>query len=245
MSGALYGLIGESLRHSFSQRFFNEKFARDGIAARYELFELQDIGDIMELIAEYPMLRGLNVTIPYKRQVMPYLDEVDNVAQAAGAVNTIKIERCGDDVRLVGTNTDVVGFDRSLPRLDYGNALVLGTGGASGAVAQVLSQRGIAFEKVSRDEKAGCVTYEEVSHRNNGRVGLIVNCTPVGTYPAGEDAFPALDYARFTQLKLGYDLVYNPPVTGFMKKCAARGAAVKNGLEMLTEQAVASWEFWK
>lgn len=245
MSGALYGLIGESLRHSFSQRFFNEKFARDGIAARYELFELQDIGDIMELIAEYPMLRGLNVTIPYKRQVMPYLDEVDNVAQAAGAVNTIKIERCGDDVRLVGTNTDVVGFDRSLPRLDYGNALVLGTGGASGAVAHVLSQRGIAFEKVSRVEKTGCVTYEEVSNRNNGRVGLIVNSTPVGTYPAGEDTFPALDYARFTQLKLGYDLVYNPTVTGFMKQCAARGAAVKNGLEMLMEQAIASWEFWK
>lgn len=254
LSTPLYGLIGRHLSHTFSPGYFAEKFAREDINARYIAIELPDIGDVMELIAQYPNLRGFNVTIPYKQQIIPYLDFIDPAAAEVGAVNVVKITRGGDaGVSLSGYNTDVAGFARSLvPLLEtdraagrpHEAALVLGTGGASKAVIYALRQLGIAPQPVSRHASQGVLTYADLTPGVMAGHTLIVNTTPLGMYPETHRC-PDIPYGLITPDFLCYDLIYNPVETLFLKKAAAQGARTSNGLEMLHLQADASWEIWQ
>ena len=242
----LYGLIGFPLGHSFSQQYFNTKFEAEGINAQYRNFELPDIGDLMELIAEYPDLSGLNVTIPYKQAVIPYMDEMNPVAREVGAVNVIKFTRKGNDLRLTGYNTDVIGFTDSIaPMLGEGHTkgLVLGSGGASRAVVYSLRQLGVEPQVVSRTARPGVITYGDLTPEVMTTHTVIVNTTPLGMYP-NVDECPDIPYDLLTPQHLCYDLLYNPDETLFMKRAAEHGAKTKNGLEMLMLQAFASWDIW-
>lgn len=208
----------------------------------YDIFDLGEIGEFPALLSRYPDLEGLNVTIPYKEAVIPYLQELDPTAAAIGAVNTIRVTPGG----LKGFNTDVVGFRDSLRPLLRGSdtaALILGTGGASKAVAYALGQLGIALRFVSRDPGPGQLSYEALDAAMLREFPVIINCTPLGTYPAVSGA-PAIPYAAITPAHLLYDLIYNPEQTKFLRKGAQQGARTKNGLEMLQLQAEASWELW-
>lgn len=248
MEHKVYGLIGYPLGHSFSKQFFNDKFASEGIDAEYINFELPDIGDLMEVFAENPGLSGLNVTIPYKQQVIPYLDDLDPEAEEIGAVNVIKItptKRQGD-FRLTGYNTDVEGFRLSVKPLltpERDKALILGTGGASKAVAQAFKTLGVEYTFVSRSKHAGCLTYGELTPEIMASHKVIVNTTPLGMYPHVDECAD-IPYSCLTPAHLCYDLLYNPDVTEFMRRAQANGAEVKNGLEMLLLQAFASWNVW-
>ncbi len=244
----IYGLIGYPLGHSFSQTFFNQKFEAEGINARYVNFEIPDIGDLMEVLAENPRLDGLNVTIPYKQQVMAYLNDVDPVAQRIGAVNVIQINRgkSDNDFNLVGFNSDIAGFRNSLKPLlrpCHKGALVLGSGGASRAVCCGLEDLGVKPLVVSRTEREGVITYAELTPDIMEGHKVIVNTTPLGMYPHVDEC-PDIPYDLITPDFLCYDLLYNPDVTLFMKRCAEHGAETKNGLEMLLLQAFESWEIW-
>lgn len=248
MAKKIYGLIGEKLGHSFSQRFFTEKFAAERIDAEYRNFELHDIGDLMELLAEYPTIAGLNVTIPYKQLVIPYLDSLNEVAAEVGAVNVVKIDRSDDDEPiLTGFNSDVIGFAESIKPMLQGDfnrkALVLGTGGASHAVVYALRGMGIEPTLVSRHTGDNVITYDDLTPEVMASHTVIVNTTPLGMYPAS-DTFPPIPYRLITKHHICFDLVYNPLETEFMKRAAAQGAIVKNGLEMLHLQAVESWRIW-
>lgn len=243
----IYGLIGYPLTHSFSQNYFNQKFEAEGINARYLNFELPDIGDLMEVISEYPTLAGLNVTIPYKEQVLPYLDEMDADAAKIGAVNVIKFIRARNgDLKFKGYNSDIIGFSDSIaPLLNERRvkALVLGTGGASKAVVRGLENLGVKPTLVSRTPREGVITYDDLTPEIMADNLIIVNTTPLGMYPK-VDSCPDIPYECLTPDHLLYDLIYNPDVTAFMKKGAARGAEVKNGLEMLLLQAFEAWRIW-
>lgn len=241
-----YGLLGYPLGHSFSRNFFNEKFANEGIDAEYVNFEIPTIDDIMEIIAENKNLKGLNVTIPYKEKVIPYLDEMSAEARAIGAVNVVKVIRANNEVKLKGFNSDVIGFTRSIePLLEshHKKALVLGTGGASKAIKHGLKQLGIEYTMVSRREVDGTIQYKNITPEVLQEYTVIVNCTPSGMYPHVNEC-PELPYEAMSSKHLLYDLVYNPDETLFMKMGAKYGAKTKNGLEMLLLQAYASWEFW-
>lgn len=244
----LYGLIGYPLSHSFSRRYFNEKFRREGLEGYYyELFPLRAIAEFPALIGGLPHLCGLNVTIPYKQQVMAYLDELDAGAAAVGAVNTIKVK----EGRLTGYNTDVFGFEQSLrPFLEENGAagpglqaLVLGAGGAAKAVAYVLQRLDIAYRLVSRTEKPGQLIYRELNETQMQKCRLIVNTTPLGMSPNVESC-PEIPYQHLGPQHLLYDLAYNPEETLFMARGKQRGAAVHNGLAMLYLQAEKAWEIW-
>lgn len=229
-----------------SEMFFNQKFEAEHIDARYLNFELPDIGDLMELICEYPDLRGLNVTIPYKEQVIPYLNGMDSLAQRVGAVNVIKVSQSGGRLHLVGHNSDVVGFRDSIaPMLHsrHTDALILGTGGASKAVACALEDLGINYTKVSRTPSEGQLGYDQLTPSVMKRCLVIVNTTPLGMYP-DIDRCPDIPYDLLTPDHLCYDLLYNPDKTLFLKKAAGHGAVTKNGLEMLLLQAFESWRIW-
>lgn len=243
-----YGLIGYPLKHSFSIGYFNEKFEAENIDAQYVNFEIPDIRDFMEVIEENPNLCGLNVTIPYKEQVIPYLDELDKDTAKIGAVNVIKIIRLPKGkVKLVGYNSDIVGFTQSIEPLlqpHHTKALILGTGGASKAVFHGLDNLGIKATFVSRTKKSDDIlTYRELTPEIMQEHTVIVNTTPLGMYPK-VDFCPDIPYDQLTPNHLLYDLLYNPNETLFMKKGKAKGAVVKNGLEMLLLQAFASWEIW-
>ena len=243
-----YGLIGYPLKHSFSIVYFNEKFQSENIDAEYVNFEIPRIEDFMEVIDENPNLCGLNVTIPYKEQVIPYLDELDKDTAKIGAVNVIKIIRQPKGkVKLVGFNSDIIGFTQSIePLLQpyHKKALILGTGGASKAIYHGLLNLGVKPTYVSRTKKSDAVlTYQELTPEIMEENNVIVNCTPVGMYPK-VDFCPDIPYEQLTSKHLLYDLLYNPDETLFMKKGQARGATVKNGLEMLLLQAFAAWEIW-
>jgi len=246
--GKIYGLIGRTLEHSFSMDFFNQKFIAEGIDAQYINFELNDIGDLTSIFSDYPNLNGLNVTTPYKEAVMAYMDDFDQTAELVGAVNVIKIIR-GDHagvLKLVGYNSDFMGFKNSIEPLltqEMKKALVLGTGGASKAVRTALESLGIQVGLVSRRKSASTITYEELTKQMIHDHKIIVNTTPLGTYPHVDES-PDIPYRFITQGHLCYDLVYNPSETAFMKKSAARGAIVKNGLEMLLLQAFESYRIW-
>jgi len=241
-----YGLIGYPLKHSFSIGYFNEKFKSEGIDAEYVNFEIPDIKDFKAIIEQNPNLCGMNVTIPYKEQVIPFLDELDKDTAAIGAVNVIKIIRQKGKVKLVGYNSDIIGFSQSIEPLlkdNHKKALILGTGGASKAIFHGLKNLGIEGTYVSRTKEPGILTYEELTPEIMAENTIIVNCTPVGMYPK-EDFCPNIPYELLTKNHLLYDLIYNPDTTLFMKKGAEQGAKTKNGLEMLLLQAFAGWEIW-
>lgn len=240
-----FGLIGKTLVHSFSKKYFTEKFEREAVDANYELYSMANVDSLRQFVQEHSLC-GLNVTIPYKQDVIPLLDEIDSEAQMVGAVNVIKIKREGERLCLKGFNTDVVGFRNSLkPLLKpwHTSALVLGTGGASKAVLYVLENLGIAARCVSRQKREEMLTYETLDADVMRRNTLIVNTTPLGTFP-NVDTCPDIPYRLLTEKHLLFDLVYNPEQTLFMKKGLQNGAAVKNGYEMLVGQAEASWRIW-
>ncbi len=237
-----YGIIGNPLGHSFSKGFFTEKFAREGIDAEYLNFQIPEIGKLTEVLQENPELRGINVTLPYKTEVIPFLDELSDEAREIGAVNVVQIR----NGHLKGFNSDIIGFTRSIQPLlkpHHRKALILGTGGASRAIRVGLTRLGLEWKYVSRTPREGMFTYEDITAETLREYEVIVNCSPVGMFPKVDEC-PAIPYEFLTQDNLLYDLVYNPENTLFMKKGALQGAVVKNGLEMLHLQAIASWEFW-
>lgn len=253
----IYGLIGRKLGHSFSARFFNEKFEKEGISAKYELFEIPGIYDINGLINDFPDLVGFNVTIPYKQEIMAFLSTITSSAREIGAVNTVKVFRPDfPDLYknhkgfLIGHNTDAPGFKmallRKLNNIRFGlprRAIVLGTGGASRAITQALKELGINYQLVSRKKNKGTLSYEELTEDIIRSHKLIVNCTPLGMWPDIE-SFPPIPYSGLDSEHLCFDIVYNPETTLFMKLSKAKGAEVCNGLEMLYNQAKLAWEFW-
>ena len=242
----LFGLVGYPLGHSFSESFFNNKFNSEGIDAQYLNFEIPNINEFRNIINNNTNLRGLNVTIPYKEQVIPYLDDIDITASEIGAVNVVKFIRNGNNPILKGFNSDVIGFCNSLKPLlkpHHTYALVLGTGGAAKAIAHGLKSLGIEPIYVSRTKKDGVLTYNELTPEIIEKYQVIVNTTPAGMYPH-VDTCPDIPYHLLTPQHLCYDVVYNPEVTLFMKKSQEQGAMVKNGLEMLILQALAAWEIW-
>ncbi len=246
-----YGLIGFPLKHSFSAKFFTDKFEREKIDAEYLNFELEDIGDIREVLLQNPQLKGLNVTIPYKERIFPFLDEVSPEARKIGAVNVIKVYRQhanSKHYRLSGFNTDYIGFRQSLlPLINsdfHKNALILGTGGASKAVAQVLTDMQIEWRLVSRTPGKDKLTYGDLSPEVMAGHGIIVNASPVGTFPH-TNGCPDIPYDLLSPHHLLYDLVYNPEVTLFLQKGKEQGTVIKNGREMLELQALAAWDIWK
>ncbi len=242
-----FGLLGYPLEHSFSQRYFTEKFKAEGISARYLNFAIPDISEFPELLTHHPYLAGLNVTIPYKQQVMAFLDATDTNAAEIGAVNVIKITWDDKKPFLKGYNSDVIGFTRSLaPFLKPGHtkALILGTGGASKAVAHGLKQLGLLYRFVSRKPlHPSQVAYEDLTPEIVADYKVIINTTPLGMQPKVETC-PPIPYEGITSHHLIFDVVYNPDPTLFLQKCAQQGAVVKNGLEMLHIQAEAAWEIW-
>ncbi len=242
----LYGLIGYPLGHSFSQNYFNQKFEAENIDAHYVNFEIPDIGDLMEVISENSNLCGLNVTIPYKEQVIPYLDEIDENAAKIGAVNVIKFIRSKNSLKFKGYNSDIIGFCDSISPLltpTRKKALVLGTGGAAKAITQGLINLGVEPKYVTRTKREGMLTYGDLTSEIMDEYKIIVNTTPLGMYPHVEEC-PNIPYQYLTPEHLCYDLLYNPDVTLFMKRAAEQGAEVKNGLEMLLLQAFAGWNIW-
>ncbi len=242
-----FGLIGYPLGHSFSKAYFTEKFAREKIAdCVYENYPLSDINEFNGFLHQCPDLAGLNVTIPYKEKIIPFLDVLDPVAREVKAVNTVAVIRKGNSRVLEGYNTDVYGFEISLlkhlkPWHTY--ALVLGTGGASKAVVWVLEKIGINYRFVSRTPQKGMLTYNELDRTIMSEHLLIINCTPVGMYPDSQQA-PPLPYEHLTSRHLLYDLIYNPEKTLFLSYAEKAGADFCNGLEMLILQAEKSWEIW-
>ena len=242
-----YGLIGYPLGHSFSISYFNQRFQDEGINAVYENYEIPTIEALDEVINLNPELKGLNVTIPYKEKVIPYLDSITPEARAIGAVNVIKVTHSGKDVKLKGYNSDVIGFTKSIePMLDknwHKKALILGTGGASKAINFGLKHLGLETVFVSRYERPDTIQYQNVTPEVVQEYNVIVNCTPIGMYPKTEEC-PLLPYEAMDSHTILYDLIYNPDETLFMKLGAKNGAQTKNGLEMLLLQAFASWEFW-
>lgn len=244
----MYGLIGYPLGHSFSAKYFNEKFEREEIDNSYRLFPLQTIDELGKLLESYPSLQGLNITIPYKEKVIPFLNDISPDTKAIGAVNVIKINNAnqGGIPILSGYNTDWKGFSLSMiPLLNkyVKSALVLGTGGASKAVCYALEQLGITPHLVSRSPSSGEYTYKDLNGDIIKDNLLIVNTTPLGMSP-NVDSCPVIPYHYLTDRHICYDLVYNPEETEFMKRSAQYGATVKNGLEMLHRQAELSWEIW-
>lgn len=240
-----FGLIGRPLGHSASAAYFTAKFAREGIAdCAYSLYELPEIGALPGLLAATPDLEGFNVTIPYKREVVRLLDDLSFDARMIGAVNCVR--RLADG-RLAGHNTDIAGLRAALDELlgaeEPEHALVLGTGGASQAVQYALSERGIAFDLVSRDAAKGNYTYDDLPCEAVAGSRLIVNASPVGTYPAVDEA-PRIPYGYVTPGHYLLDLVYNPPLTQFLAYGRQRGAHVLNGERMFFAQAEASWRIW-
>ncbi|UOQ53420.1 shikimate dehydrogenase family protein [Hymenobacter cellulosivorans] len=241
-----FGLIGLKLEHSFSQTYFSQKFETLGLDdCQYNLFELGSIKDLLQLCDQQPDLQGLNVTIPFKEQVWPYLDEVAPSAARIGAVNVIEFTADG---RRVGHNTDYIGFRDSLRRFypvrgDEAGALVLGTGGSSKAVEAALRELGIRYWLVSRNPLAQGLTYADLTPAIVAAHSLIINTTPLGTFP-NMDECPPIPYQQLTAQHYLYDLIYNPSETLFMAKGAEQGAQTKNGFEMLCLQAEESWRIW-
>lgn len=243
-----YGLLGYPLGHSFSKTYFNQKFEAEKIDAEYLNFEIPAIKEIKNVLRENPELQGLNVTIPYKEQVIPYLDDLDEDARLIGAVNVIKFTKgLFGRTKLKGFNSDIIGFKQSIEPLlneSHRKALILGTGGAAKAVFQGLKQLGVGSTLVSRTPKEFCITYEEITAKTMEQYTVIVNTTPLGMFPNVE-ACPNIPYDWLTPDHLLYDLLYNPDETLFMKKGKEKGCVVKNGLEMLLLQAFAAWEIWQ
>lgn len=241
----LYGLIGRNISYSFSKKWFTEKFAKENLPCSYKNFDIDSIEVLPEVLSDnIQILKGLNVTIPYKEEVFQYLDEIDNQAEKIGAVNTIKIV---DKYYLKGYNTDVYGFKNSIKPLlkrHHKKALIFGTGGASKAVKYVLKKLAIPFTVVSRNPSKTQLSYNDLSEDLIAQNTILINCTPLGTSPNITECVP-IPYNAITPNHLLYDLIYNPVETTFLKKGKEQGATIKNGLEMLQLQAEKSWEIWQ
>jgi shikimate dehydrogenase len=241
-----FGLIGKTLEHSFSQKYFEEKFITEKINnCSYELFELDDIEELPGLIESIPDLEGLNVTIPYKKSVLDYIDQLDEIAMETGAVNVIRIIRMPGKFYLRGYNTDVFGFEHSTrDMLHYKNALILGRGGAAVSVASALSNLGIRYKFVSRNpHDTRAIGYVDLDREIMNEHLLIINTTPLGMHP-NEKNFPNIPYQYLTEDHFLYDLIYNPEETEFLKKGMKYGAKTFNGYAMLELQAEKGWEIW-
>jgi shikimate dehydrogenase len=239
----IYGLIGFPLGHSFSKKYFTEKFQKEQLQnCSFELFPIDDISKLPSLIAAQPDLHGLAVTIPYKQSVIPYLNEVSDEVKKIKAVNCISFEQG----KLKGYNTDVTGFEQSfVPYLlpHHQRALILGSGGAAKAVMYVLDKLGIAFMVVSRTPQPGGITYNDLTVEVMDQHSIIINCSPVGMTPA-DDEKPDIPYDALDEGNYCYDLIYTPAETGFLAEARKRGAIVKNGMDMLTIQAEENWKIW-
>ena len=241
----MYGLLGRKLGHSFSKEYFTDKFSRLNLNDSYVNIELDDVSEIISFVKENKDLKGFNVTVPYKETIIPYLDDIDNVAKEVGAVNTVKV--CNNGM-LKGFNTDVIGFEKLLEstRLqDYKTtSLIFGSGGASKAVQYVLRKNNIPFRIVSRNVDLGIkISYDEINSTGFSPYSLVINTTPVGMFPDVNE-YLELPYSTITSQNIFIDLIYNPAETLFLEKARLKGAAVFNGLTMLYEQAEASWKIW-
>ena len=239
----LFGLIGFPLSHSFSKNYFSKKFIEEGITdCRYELFPLASIKELPALLQDNPGLKGLNVTIPYKREVLAFLTD-NNLPKGLDACNCINI----NNGKLTGYNTDVAGFEKSFViklKAHHTSALVLGTGGAAAAVIFVLKKLGIDYKVVSRKHQAGVdFTYSELNEKIITEVPVIINTTPLGTYPKVEE-YPLLPYQFLSEKHYLFDLVYNPAITSFLRKGEEQGAQIQNGYDMLVFQAEEAWRIW-
>ena len=239
----MYGLLGKSLGHSFSKDYFSKKFSELNLDYTYQNIEIENIGDIITFIKENKNLKGFNVTVPYKEEIIPYLDELDPVAKEVGAVNTVKVF---DNGRLKGFNTDVIGFEKLLEKTQRHKdtktqSLILGSGGASKAVQYVLNKKNIPYKIVSRGVKSGVIGYEDV--KSFEPYSIIINATPVGMFPNVNECLE-LPYSTIESHHIFIDLIYNPEETLFLKKARQNGAIAFNGLTMLHEQAEASWRIW-
>ncbi|MFD0976114.1 shikimate dehydrogenase family protein [Salinimicrobium gaetbulicola] len=238
-----FGLIGQNISYSFSRNYFSEKFLREGISGSYENFDLENISEFPAVLKENPELKGLNVTIPYKEEIIPFLDSLNPVASEIGAVNTIKLETSG---RLIGYNTDYFGFAEALkPYLKehHKKALILGTGGASKAIAYALKTLDIEYKFVSRKASEEKLSYEELNEQMLKEYTLLVNCSPLGTFPKIEE-HPKIPFQHLTRNHLIFDLIYNPPQTRLMELAKVQGATVVNGQKMLELQAEKAWDIW-
>jgi shikimate dehydrogenase len=240
----LYGLIGKNIEYSFSRKHFTEKFSSEPfLDCEYVNFDIETIEQFTAVIAQNPSLKGLNVTIPYKQAVIPYLDKISKKAAEIGAVNVIRLTKKG---KLKGYNSDCYGFKKTLKPLlkDYHKkALILGTGGAAQAVAFALKELNIQYTFVSRTTVDNAIGYERINATSFDNYQIIINCSPIGTSP-NVDEYPEIPYQFFTKKHLAFDLIYNPAETVFLKKAKENGAITKNGLDMLIYQAEKSWEIW-
>lgn len=238
-----YGLLGRNISYSFSRKYFSEKFEREQIEATYLNFDLDNLETFGNLLKANPKLSGLNVTIPYKEEIIPYLDQIDPVAARIGAVNTIKIDKQG---KLKGYNTDYFGFINSItPYLEesHTEALILGTGGASKAIAYGLEKLGLEFKFVSRNPNVQQLNYSDLTAAILRKNQVIINCTPLGTHP-NVDTFPPIPTIYLTSQHLVFDLIYNPAETMLIKLAKEKNAKTLNGYQMLELQAEKSWEIW-
>jgi shikimate dehydrogenase len=239
-----FGLVGKNIDYSFSKGYFDEKFQKLNLLDfSYENLDFESIEEFPKYIKQNPTISGLNVTIPYKETIIPYLDKLSKRAAEIRAVNTIKITKSG---KLKGFNTDYLGFKKALePLLDlhHKKALILGTGGASKAVAYALKKLKIPYLYVSRTESVEAIGYNQINENTFKEFQIIINCSPVGTSP-NINSCPGIPYEFFSKNHIAFDLIYNPAETLFLKKAKEQGAIIKNGLEMLTLQAEKSWNIW-
>lgn len=239
-----FGLIGKDISYSFSKKYFTEKFSQDLFDdCTYENFDIPNIEEFPNILKNNPDLKGLNVTIPYKEAIIPFLDTLSDKAFKIGAVNVIRFTKKGN---LKGYNSDWYGFKKSLEPLlqtHHKKALILGTGGAAKAVAFALDQLGIFYAFVSREATENTIDYSRINATTFDNYQIIINCTPLGTSPNTKE-FPAIPYAFFTEKHIAYDLIYNPEETQFLKKAKKKGAVIKNGKEMLIFQAEKAWKIW-
>jgi shikimate dehydrogenase len=240
----IFGLIGKDISYSFSKKYFTEKFAQDLYEdCTYENFDIPNIEDFPSILKNNHNLKGLNVTIPYKESIIPYLDTVSDKAFQIGAVNVIRFTKKGN---LKGYNSDWFGFKKSLEpllQIQHKKALILGTGGAAKAVAFALDQLGITYSFVSREANPNTIDYSLINATTFDNHQIIINCTPVGTSPNTKE-FPPIPYNYFSKLHIAFDLIYNPEETQFLKKAKKQGAVTKNGYEMLVFQAEKAWKIW-
>src|SRR5690625_2805653 len=241
------GLIGHPLTHSFSKKYYDKKFEKEGINGYlYKLFDLETIEEFSELLKNKSLI-GVNVTIPYKKEVIPFLDKIDEEANSIQAVNCIRIERKAGTPYLTGFNTDIIGFKNSLTPLlkpVHASALILGNGGAAQAVKKALSDLNIHFNIISRNPKSsGQFAYHEIDKKMMQDNLLVINCSPLGTFPEIEK-MPYIPYQYITKDHLFYDLIYNPEETKFLEAARKAGALTKNGYEMLVLQAEENWKIW-
>lgn len=236
-----YGLIGYPLEHSFSKKYFQDKFEKENIDADYNLFPISNLDSLKKILKEHN-LYGINVTIPFKQRIIPLLDSIDEVAQFVNAVNCVLIQNS----KLIGYNTDVIGFEKSffkIPIYKKSKALIFGSGGASNAVKFILQKHRIEYIVVTRNDIQGCIMYQDLNENIFNSHNILINCTPVGMFPNIDDTLP-LPYHFINKNHFAFDMIYNPEKSKFLQFCEGEGARIQNGLEMLEIQAEASYAIW-